>query len=317
MALELQIPSPLTKVLQKHGVEIWLKRDDLIHPKVSGNKWRKLKFYLEDFKQSGSAEILTFGGAFSNHLAATAAVGKQLGIATSALVRGHELSNNATLDYCRGQGMRLEMISRADYRTKDDPDFLAALRVLKPRAYIIPEGGKGPLGTQGCIEILNEVPLGFDYICAAAATGTTMAGMLLSDYSANYLAFAALKDQGFLKRAIANQVLALASKFSIAGGAEKKLNQHFFVQQDYHFGGYAKSSAELIEFMNNFYRKTGVKLDPVYTGKMLYGILDLAEKDYFKKGTKILALHSGGLQGIAGMNEKLRKQHKTTLEYDA
>lgn len=317
MSLTLQIPSPLTKVYGLKGIEIWLKRDDLIHPEVSGNKWRKLKYYLQDFKQSACNEILTFGGAYSNHLAATAAAGKQLSIVTSALVRGQEVTRNPTLGFCRSQGMHLEMVSRAKYRTKDNPDFLEALQTLKPKAYIIPEGSKGHLGVYGCTEILREVEPGYDFICASAGTGTTMAGLLLSDYPAQYLAFAALKDQGFLKRAISNEVLALAPKFSIEGGAEKKLNQQFNVQQDYHFGGYAKVSPVLINFMNDFYQKTDIKLDPIYTGKMLYGLINLAENGFFKKGSKILALHSGGLQGLKGMNEKLQKQQKPTLLYEA
>lgn len=317
MSIPLQIPSSLTKVYALNGIEIWLKRDDLIHPEVSGNKWRKLKYYLKDFQKSGCNEILTFGGAYSNHLAATAAAGKHLGIKTSALVRGEELSHNPTLDFCRSQGMHLEMVSRTKYRSKDNPYFLQALQTLKPKAYIIPEGGKGHLGVQGCTEILKEVAPGFDYVCASAGTGTTMAGLLLSDYPAQHLAFAALKDQGFLKRAITNEVLALGPKFSIKDGVEKKLNHQFQVQQDYHFGGYAKVSPALIDFMNDFYQKTEVKLDPIYTGKMLYGLINLAENGFFKSGTKILALHSGGLQGLKGMNEKLQKQQNPTLLYEA
>jgi 1-aminocyclopropane-1-carboxylate deaminase len=309
----LQIPSPVQLIWQHNQVEVWLKRDDLIHPQVSGNKWRKLKFYWQDFKKSNKSTLATFGGAYSNHLAATAAAGAHYKVPTMGWVRGQELTSNPTLDFCRAQGMQLHFISRQAYRQKDHPAFLKDLQNKYPHVYFIPEGGKGPLGIKGCQAITQELTQKFDWICASAGTGTTMAGMLLSQYPARYLAFAALKDQGFLE----TNILESVSKLAPQRGSKKSWQQKFSVQTNYHFGGYGKVNADLITFMNRFFAETGIKLDPIYTGKMFFGIVDLLNEGYFKPGSKILALHSGGLQGIEGMNLKLQKQRKTTLAYEA
>ena len=308
--------SPLRHLGNYREVDIWLKREDLIHPHISGNKWRKLKYYLRDFRASGKKVILTFGGAFSNHLAATAALGKMAGIPTKALVRGQEVQSNPTLDFCREQGMEIEAIPRKRYATKDEFEFLQLMEEKLPEVYIIPEGGKGPLGTKGCTEILEDVDESFHYICASAGTGSTMAGLLLSEYPARFLCFPALKGAVFLKRAIVQQVMDFKGAFSTGVDEKLLVDGRLEVAENYHFGGYAKVSDELIEFVNSFYEKHEVPLDPVYTGKMMYGIFDMIEKGKIPAGSKLLALHTGGLQGIKGMNERLRKQGKEVINYE-
>ncbi len=299
--------APVEKLATISGVELWLKREDLIHPYVSGNKWRKLKYFLQDFKTSGKERILTFGGAFSNHLAATAALGKLAGISTKALVRGEEVETNATLNFCRSQGMEIEAISRKRYVAKDDPEFLRLLKEELPNVYVIPEGGKGPLGLKGCTEILDGVSENFDYTAVCAGTGTTAAGILLHKNCKKLLCFSALKGGGFLKEAIKRQLLDYQFQFSTEVDEEKLLADCFILQENYHFGGYGKVQPELIDFMNAFYAKFEIKLDPVYTGKMLFGIFDKVKKGDFAEGTKVLIIHTGGLQGIKGMNARLEK----------
>ncbi len=308
--------SPLQHLDTINGVEIWLKREDLIHPHVSGNKWRKLKYYLEDFRKSGKTSILTFGGAFSNHLAATAALGKMANIPTKALVRGEEVGSNDTLDFCSEYGMEVEAISRKRYDTKDDPEFLQLMEETLPEVYIIPEGGKGSLGARGCTEILAEVEGGFDYVCSAGGTGTTMAGLLLSGYDSKFMLFPALKGGIFLKRAIAQSILEYEKAFSTELNGKELVNHRLAVAENYHFGGYGKVKPELIEFMNGFYRKYNIPLDPVYTGKMMYGIFEMIENGEFATGTKLLAVHTGGLQGIKGMNKRLEKSGKRKMDYE-
>ncbi|HAD98077.1 MAG TPA: 1-aminocyclopropane-1-carboxylate deaminase [Cryomorphaceae bacterium] len=307
--------SPLQHIDTIHNVELWMKRDDRIHPEVSGNKWRKLKYYLEDFRRSDKEVILTFGGAFSNHLAATAALGKMAGIPTKALVRGEEVQSNPTLDFCRACGMEIEAISRKRYDTKDDPEFVAMMAEALPEVYMIPEGGKGVLGMQGCAEVVNELPEGFDVICVAGGTGTTMAGMLTADYPAQYVLYPALKGGVFLKRAIDGYLTDFQRAFSTKGHGKKMGMERLLVEEDYHFGGYGKTRPELIHFMNGFYDRYCIPLDPVYTGKMLFGIMEGLEKKKWEAGTKIVAIHTGGLQGIKGMNQRLQKSGNT-LRYE-
>ncbi len=292
-----------------------MKRDDQIHPKVSGNKWRKLKYYLEDFRKSGKEVILTFGGAFSNHLAATAALGKMTGIPTKALVRGEEVSSNPTLDFCRNCGMEIEAIPRKRYDSKDDPEFLKMMEETLPKVYIIPEGGKGVLGMRGCADIVKELPGGLDVICCSGGTGTTMAGMLTADYPAQFELYPALKGGIFLKRAIDGYLADYQRAFSTKGHGKKVRMERLSIVENYHFGGYGKTRPELIDFMNDFYDRYGIPLDPVYTGKMMFGIMEGLEQRKWEPGTKIVAIHTGGLQGIKGMNQRLQKSGNT-LHYE-
>lgn len=303
-----RINSPTQYIDTVHGVEIHMKRDDLIHPDVSGNKWRKLKYHYRAFRQSHKEVMLTFGGAFSNHIAATAALGKMYGFKTKALVRGEEITSNATLDFCRSCGMEIETLSRKQYDARDNPEFLALLTQTLPEVYLVPEGGKGVQGMRGCMDIMDEVNDSFDMVCVAGGTGTTMAGIMCSGYKTGFHLFPALKGGAFLRAAIQKHIVDFGSELSTQGLGKVSTRSGLFLQNDYHFGGYGKVQAELIHFMNEFYGKYGIPLDPVYTGKMMYGIYDLIKNGKIKAGTRMLAIHTGGLQGIKGMNERLQKR---------
>ena len=280
-----------------NSVTLYIKREDLLHAEVSGNKFRKLKYSLLKASELKKDYLLTFGGAHSNHIAATAAAGKLEGISTIGFIRGDELEFlkekwSPTLKYADSCGMKLTFISREAYRDKDSEAFLNQLESQFPDAMIIPEGGTSELAIKGCEEILSETDGEYHYICTSVGTGGTMAGLVNASLShQNILGFSALKSEH-----LSEEIKRITT------------NTNWSINTDYHFGGYAKTSAELIQFMNDFFRKTGIKLDPVYTGKLLFGIFDLAQKDYFPKGSKILAIHTGGLQGIEGMNERLRKK---------
>ncbi|WP_299549408.1 pyridoxal-phosphate dependent enzyme [Seonamhaeicola sp.] len=284
------------------GVELYVKREDKIHPFVSGNKYRKLKYNLLEARSLGHDTLLTFGGAYSNHIAAVAYAGKLFNFKTIGVIRGDELKgkvdDNETLRFARSNGMQFEFVSRAIYRTKADAGFLTGLNEFFGNFYLVPEGGTNDLAVKGCEEILTETDAGFDYICSAVGTGGTISGLInCSKPGQQVLGFPALKGD-FLKEDI--------SKFV------SKTNWDLIT--DYHFGGYAKINEALITFINKFKTEHNIPLDPVYTGKMMFGIFDLIEKGFFKKGTKILAIHTGGLQGIEGMNAVLKKKHLPIIE---
>lgn len=287
------LSTPLQPLIDEHtqraGIHLFLKRDDLIHPTVSGNKWRKLKFILQDAVEKGYGTLLTFGGARSNHLYATAAAGALLGMRTIGIVRGEEYTNKSTetLDFCRAQGMQLHAVSREQYRHRDDPGYLEKLKGTFHNPYIIPEGGTLPLALPGVAEMVveTEAQLGYppDYFAVAAGTGGTAAGIVAA--SASTLAFSALKNGGFLK----NEILNLVNK--------ERAEDFLQLFTDYHFGGYARHKPELLAFMQDFEERHRVPLEHVYTGKMLFGLYDLMKKGFFKKGETIVAIHTGGLQG--------------------
>lgn len=308
--------APLQFIDKINGVELWIKREDLIHPQISGNKWRKLKYYLADFQASDKKELLSFGGAYSNHIQALAALGNQLKIKTRGIIRGEE-ANNASLDSCLELNMNLHKISRSEYKKRDDASFLNALQDDYPQSYIIPEGGKGVLGMQGCAEILNDIDQDFDFISCSSGTGTTFSGLLASEKKAKYLMFPALKGAGFLKDDVWQLLSHYQNRFLTKGNGKKIGPRDFFMEENYHFGGYGKVKEELIQFMNDFYDSYSIPLDPIYTGKMLFGLIDKIEKNHFEEGTKILCIHTGGLQGIKGMNESLLLKGRKVLNYEA
>ncbi|MGB5819864.1 MAG: pyridoxal-phosphate dependent enzyme [Saonia sp.] len=288
-------------VLSNKQVSLYIKREDQIHPFISGNKYRKLAYNLIAAKKSTLDTILTFGGAYSNHIVATAYAGKEYGLRTIGVIRGEELvekwQSNPTLSRAREQGMEFHFVSRDTYQKKENESFLSKLEKKFGKCYILPEGGTNALAVRGCEEILTPDDRDFDIICSCVGTGGTMAGIINSSFPNQLvLGFPALKGD-FLKEDIRKFVH----------------KDNWDLQSAYHFGGYAKVSRELIDFMNNFKHKTQISLDPIYTGKMIFGILDLVQKDYFKPHTKILAVHSGGLQGIAGMNIVLKKKNLPLL----
>lgn len=277
--------------------QLFLKPEFRIHPTVSGNKYRKLKYNIQAVLDGNFQGILTFGGAFSNHIAATAAVGKALDIPTVGIIRGEELASvvdsNPTLLYAKACGMHLEFISRAAYRKKNEDSFLHSLQKKYPKFYIIPEGGTNALAIDGCREILTEADHEFDVICCAVGTGGTISGLINSSLPhQKIIGFPALKGT-FLREDICK--FAQQSNWDLC--------------HEYHFGGYAKVNLELIQFINKFKKEFELPLDPIYTGKMMFGIFDLIRNGFFSKSEKILAIHTGGLQGIEGMNHYLKKQN--------
>ncbi len=274
-----------------HGITLSIKREDQLHPTISGNKFRKLKYNLIAARQQGCNTLLTFGGAYSNHIAAVAAAGSEHGFKTIGMIRGEEIADkiqdNPTLKLAQAQGMQLHFVSRTDYRRKANSDFIEHLKQQFGEFYLIPEGGTNALAVQGCEEILTEQDKqDFDYICCAVGTGGTIAGMInASSKQQKILGFPALKGD-FLAEEI----------------KQWTTRTNWDLCLDYHFGGYAKTTPELLEFIQDFQTKTNIEIEPIYTGKMLFGILDLIERGYFPANSRILAIHTGGLQGNKGFN---------------
>lgn len=278
-------------------ISLYMKREDLLHPHISGNKYRKLKYNLIRAEEEGQKTLLTFGGAFSNHILAVAAAGKEYGFKTIGVIRGEELlskiGDNPTLQQASDLGMEFEFADRDDYRKKGSPEFIERLHEKFGDFYLIPEGGTNDLAVKGCEEILTDDDAEFDYICASVGTGGTISGLInCSKPRQQVLGFPALKGE-FLRE----DICKFAAK------------PNWDLITDYHFGGYGKVSEQLIRFINEFYEQHKIILDPIYTGKMVFGVIDLVKKGYFPKNSKILMVHTGGLQGIAGMN-KLLKQKK-------
>ena len=274
-----------------------MKREDLIHPLISGNKFRKLKYNLLEARKMGFDAILTYGGAYSNHIAATAYAGKESGFKTIGVIRGEELEHkwdeNPTLKLAHEHGMQFCFITRDAYRKKENPSEIANLKAQFGPFYKLPEGGSNLLATKGCEEILDQGDAHFDMICVSVGTGGTIAGISNAiNRKQRVLGFPALCGD-FLKEDI--------RKFA--------LKENWELETEYHFGGYAKVDAKLIDFINEFKSQTQIPLDPIYTGKLIFGILDMVKKGRFPANTKILAVHTGGLQSIAGMNMKLKKKN--------
>ena len=284
-----------------NNIELSIKREDLLHPFLSGNKFRKLKYNLIEAKAENKKTLLTFGGAFSNHIAAVAFAGKEQGFKTIGIIRGEELfdkiNENPTLKFAQECGMQFEFVSRAHYRLKNETDFIANLKLKFGDFYLIPEGGTNDLAIKGCQEILTQEDFNFDYICCAVGTGGTISGIINSIHpNQKVLGFPALKGD-FLQEEIRNFAK----------------NNFWELVNDYHFGGYGKVTTELIQFINDFKSETGIPLDPIYTGKMVFGVINLIHKNYFPGGSKILMIHTGGLQGIQGMNIKLKNKNLPLL----
>jgi 1-aminocyclopropane-1-carboxylate deaminase len=284
-----------------NAISLHIKREDLLHPIISGNKFRKLKYNLEEAKKQNKKVLLTFGGAFSNHIVAVAGAGKEYGFETIGIIRGEELqdkiSENPSLLQAQQSGMKFVFISREQYRLKETPDFIEKLRKDFGDFYLLPEGGTNELAIKGCEEILTETDSQYTHICTSIGTGGTITGIINSSaYNQNIIGFSSLKGD-FLQ----NDITKFANK------------QNWTVNCEYHFGGYGKVTDELIDFINTFYLKYQIPLDPIYTGKMMFGIMNLIENNYFPANSKILAIHTGGLQGITGMNKTLEKKGKTKI----
>jgi len=288
----------------KNNISLYIKREDRIHPFVSGNKFRKLKYNLIDFEAKNYDSLVTFGGAFSNHIAAVAFACKEKNINCVGVIRGEELpakiQENPTLQFAQKNGMKFEFVTREQYREKDSDAFKQYLKSKYGDCFILPEGGTNKLAVKGCEEILQKEDDQFDFICCALGTGGTIAGLInsVSEHQ-KVIGFPALKGD-FLQDEI--------RKFA--------KNKNWCLHTEYHFGGYGKVTSELIQFVNQFFKQTTIPLDPVYTSKMVFGVLDLIEKDYFPTNSKILMIHTGGLQGVKGMNQLLEKRKMTKIAFD-
>jgi len=292
-------PVPITF---PHNITLTIKREDLLHPHISGNKFRKLKYNIQEAQRLGKTALLTFGGAYSNHIAATAAAGKVYSFTTIGIIRGDELADkindNPTLSFASGCGMQFKFVTREAYRDKTEPDFLAALKAEFGDCYIVPEGGTNALAVKGCEEILTKDDKRFTHVCCAVGTGGTILGLINSAVEGQQvLGFPALKNAN-----LHDDILTFAK------------SGNWQLVEDYHFGGYGKVTPELVQFMNDFTEKTAIQLDPVYTAKMVFGVIDLIVKGFFAPDSAILMIHTGGLQGIAGMNRQLMKKNLTTIK---
>lgn len=302
--------SKVTKVLYSEivdsCVDLYLKREDFLHPFISGNKYRKLTYNLEKAKELGNNTLLTFGGAYSNHIAAVAYAGNSFGFKTIGIIRGDELAKkimnneplNPTLKFATEHGMELNFVSREAYKNKDSQDFITHCQESFGNFYLIPEGGSNELAVKGCEEILNENDQMYDYICVSVGTGGTISGIInASKKHQHVIGFAAVN---------APNIIEEIKRFT-----KKSANWQLYFED--HFGGYGKVNEDLINFINRFKEETDIQLDTIYTGKMMFRIIDLIKKNHFPKNTKILAIHTGGLQGIAGMNELLKKKKMTLI----
>lgn len=291
-------------ILDSKQIRLFVKREDLIHPIVSGNKFRKLKYNVVAAKNAGQDTLLTFGGAYSNHIVATAAAAAENNLKSIGVIRGEELASkpyNASLKQAARFGMNFYFVSRKTYRNKSQDSFITSLKSKFESFYLVPEGGTNAHAIKGCEEILNPSDDQFDIIATAVGTGGTISGLINSTKKNQYvLGFPALKGD-FLEKDIRPWV-----------GDKKNWN----LVPNYHFGGYGKVNTELVRFINEINSTNHLPLDPVYTGKMLFGLLDLVKNGYFAKGTQILAIHTGGLQGIEGMNIVLKKKNLPCIHVD-
>lgn len=295
---------PIVEIPIGKKARLFIKREDLTHPEISGNKYWKMfynvKKYLE--KEVSERKIITFGGAFSNHIAAAAALGKEFGIETLGIIRGDELENswqeNSTLSLAHKNGMTFRFVTREAYRDKET--LMKNLQEKFPESLVVPEGGTNENAVEGIQFMLNEETQDFDYLCSAIGTGGTISGISkFAEKHQKVLGFKAVKDESLEKKIL---------NFS------KRQNFTIFDASD---GGFGKITDENIRFINKFYQDFGIILEPVYTGKMLRKIFELIEEDYFPEDSKILAFHTGGLQGIKGANEMLKKKNRPTIKIES
>ena len=284
------------------GVQLYLKREDKIHDIISGNKYRKLKYNLIKAKDLGYKGLLTFGGAYSNHIPAVAYAANKYNFKSISLIRGEELLSkyleNPTLKYSSELGMKFDFLSRKEYKKRNDENYLNKLQKIYKDFYLIPEGGTNKLGVLGCQEILSHEDEVFDYICCSVGTGGTISGLINSSINCQkIIGFSSIN-----KKYLLNDI----SKFVIK--KNWKLNDEFS------FGGYGKVNEELINFMNDFKLKYSILLDPIYTSKLVYGVFNLTLNNYFKPNSKVLMIHTGGQQGILPMNSFLKYKNLTTID---
>ncbi|MET7035588.1 1-aminocyclopropane-1-carboxylate deaminase/D-cysteine desulfhydrase [Elizabethkingia miricola] len=291
---------PIQKI-KSGNVDIFLKREDLIHPDISGNKYWKLFYNVNHYLNQKIERpfIITFGGAFSNHIATVAAFGRIFSIPTMGIIRGEELEarflENITLRKAHENGMDFRFVNRTDYRDKDA--ITEKLRKEFPEALIVPEGGSNLQAIEGVKFMLTEHTKDFDYLCTAVGTGGSIAGISkYAEENQKVIGFTVVRDASLEQR-----IKELSTK-----------NNFDLIEADY--GGYGKISDEIVRFINDFWKQYNIPLDPVYTGKMMMRLFQLVEEGFFPAGNRILAFHTGGLQGIEGANQLLRNKNRNTIE---
>ncbi|SEH69167.1 1-aminocyclopropane-1-carboxylate deaminase/D-cysteine desulfhydrase [Epilithonimonas hominis] len=302
----LQIPEykiPIVEIKTDFDIQIFIKREDLIHPKISGNKFWKLFFNVNQYLESKPEKplLISFGGAFSNHIASVSAFGKQFDIPTIGIIRGNELENNwqenPTLSEASKNGMQFFFVSREDYQNKEK--LTQKFSEKYPNALIIPEGGSNEMAVEGVRYMLGEDTKDFDYLCTAVGTGGTIAGISkFAEEHQKVVGIKVVRDDS-LQKTISEW--SRRSNFDLVDADENR---------------YGKITDGNIRFINWFYEKYEIPLDPIYTGKMMQKIFDLAEKDFFPKGSKILAFHTGGLQGIKGANQFLKSKNRPLIDFE-
>jgi len=291
--------SPLQQVrlplLQQHDVTLWIKRDDLLHPLVSGNKWRKLKYNLEHAAKQGYRGVLSFGGAYSNHIHALAAAAARARLSSVGIIRGEPgYAANPTLSDARRQGMHLEFVDRRHYHRRHDADFVDELERRYPGYWLVPEGGSNRLALPGVAELLAEIQVDYDLLVTAVGSGGTLAGLIQGDRGGHRLwGIGVLKLPGSTLRARVSELLP---------PAERQWD-NWELLDSYHHGGYARLTPELIVFVRDFVARTGIPIEPIYTGKMLYALITEIRTGHLD-GQRIIALHTGGLQGLRGLEQQ-------------
>ena len=294
---EINLPS-----LKKYNVNIFVKREDLIHPIISGNKFRKLKYNIEKAIKDKKNEIISFGGAYSNHLLALAFVGKLSNLKTIGIIRGEELKQkklNSTLKRCKDFGMKFIFISRNEYKRRNEIKYINSIKVKFRNAFIVPEGGTNYLGVKGCEEILNKEDSFFDVICCPVGSGGTISGLINSKNNVQkILGFSALKN---------SKIKNVITKFVN--------NNDWKVFDDMFFGGYSKVDYDLVNFINKTYDQTGILFDPIYNSKMLFQIIYMISNDQWPFGKNILLINTGGMQSIDEINLRLKKKGCVTINH--
>ncbi|WP_027379715.1 1-aminocyclopropane-1-carboxylate deaminase/D-cysteine desulfhydrase [Chryseobacterium daeguense] len=299
----LQLPTqkiPIQEIPINKKVKLFIKREDLIHPQISGNKYWKLFFNINNYlaKNHERPYIITFGGAFSNHISAVSAVGNLAKIQTLGIIRGEELRDkwrdNPTLLFAKRNGMNLQFVTREEYRHKEK--LTEFLKNEFPNALVIPEGGTNEDAVGGVKMMLNNETKDFNYLCTAVGTGGTVAGISkFCEDNQKVIGFKVVNDDS-----LENRIRELTLK-----------NNCNLIDSD--FGGYGKIKDENIRFINDFKEKFGVPLEPIYTGKMMQKVFELIDEDYFPENSRILCFHTGGLQGIEGANLLLEKQNRNLI----
>jgi 1-aminocyclopropane-1-carboxylate deaminase len=282
-----------SRFLTDHKIKVYVKRDDLNHPTIMGNKWRKLKYNLQYALDNDFDTLLTYGGAYSNHILASAAAAKLCGLKSVGIIRGDELhpDSNITLQSARNLGMNLEFVTREDFRLMKNE--LVFPSTINGKVYVLPEGGTNELAIEGCRELIFELSNPYDIYCTAMGTGGTFSGLLKGlSGSGMLMGFSALRGKWIIPEAI-----KMLNKNRI-------VFNNYQIYQDDHFGGYGKYSERLLDFIKGFYQDYNILLDPVYTGKMFFSVWEMIKNAQIATGSRILLIHTGGLQGIAGFNER-------------